>query len=416
VTRRSIPFYYNRTLHHIRSGGFTKLFSIVLKKLAKILPPSLRPNLIASSLSELSFISQFPETLALKATAGIPNPKSLDLHWLIPVFSEGSGGHMTIFRVIQFLEKFGHKNTVWLYEPSKYATETDARQAIREQFLPIDAKVRFLNGNPSLIEGDAVIATHWWSAYHARAVTRVRERFYFVQDFEPSFYPMGSEYLLAENTYRFGYTCICASRWLKSLMSERFKSRSFSFDLAYDPKFYFADPSKKRAANRVAFYARVTTERRAVELGMLALQEVAKKIPLHVDFFGYPVGKLDVPYSYKDHGILNHTELATLYREATVGLVFSATNYSLIPQEMMACGLPVIDLDGENTRGAYPADTVTLAKADPVEIAAKITELLTQESARVEATTCGLNSVQKLSWEKSAKAIEAALVETLSPR
>jgi glycosyltransferase involved in cell wall biosynthesis len=418
VARRSIPFYLRRTRYHLQSGGFAKLFSVALKKLAKFLPPGLRPNLVAGAVSQLSFISRFPETLALTPPSGRANPQSLDLHWLIAMFSEGSGGHMTIFRTIQFLEKSGHKNTLWLYEPSKYATEADAREAIQEQFLPLQAEVRFLSGNPAQIQGDAVIATHWWSAYHARAVTQVRERFYFVQDFEPSFYPMGSEYLLAENTYRFGYACICASRWLKSLMTERFGARrAFSFELAFDPAFYFAEPKTQRSARRVAFYSRVTTERRAVELGLLALTEAAKKVPnLHVDFFGYPVGKLEVTFTYTDHGILNHAELAKLYREAAVGLVFSATNYSLIGQEMMACGLPVIDLDGENTRGAYAPDSVVLAQPNPVAIAAKITELLTQESARLAVATRGQSAVEKLSWEKSAREIEAALVETLSPR
>lgn len=31
---------------------------------------------------------------------------------------------------------------------------------------------------------------------------------YFVQDFEPLFYGMGSKAVLAENTYRFGFTVL----------------------------------------------------------------------------------------------------------------------------------------------------------------------------------------------------------------
>ena len=41
--------------------------------------------------------------------------------------------------------------------------------------------------------------------------------------------------------------------------------------------------------------------------------------------------------------------LAWRYSEATVGLCLSLTNYSLIPQEMMACGLPCVDLAGGST-------------------------------------------------------------------
>ena len=43
-------------------------------------------------------------------------------------------------------------------------------------------------------------------------------------------------------------------------------------------------------------------------------------------------------------------DLADLYRESTIGMVFSTTNPSLVPYEMMACGLPVIDLKTDYSR------------------------------------------------------------------
>ena len=59
-----------------------------------------------------------------------------------------------------------------------------------------------------------------------------------------------------------------------------------------------------------------------------------------------------------------------------IGICFSATNYSLVPQEMMACGLPVIEIEGESTRAVFPEDVVTLTGPHPCAIADSIEALL----------------------------------------
>jgi len=46
--------------------------------------------------------------------------------------------------------------------------------------------------------------------------------------------------------------------------------------------------------------------------------------------------------------------------------VFSLTNLLDRPQEMMACRLPVLELDVESTRAVYPADCCRLAPQSPV--------------------------------------------------
>ena len=46
-------------------------------------------------------------------------------------------------------------------------------------------------------------------------------------------------------------------------------------------------------------------------------------------------------------------QLARLFCEATVGLCLSLTNYSLIPKEMLACGLPCVDLRGASAESVF---------------------------------------------------------------
>ena len=52
--------------------------------------------------------------------------------------------------------------------------------------------------------GDAVIATSWQTVEMVKQAQGFKERFYFIQDYEPYFYARGSEAVLAEATYNRG--------------------------------------------------------------------------------------------------------------------------------------------------------------------------------------------------------------------
>ena len=366
--------------------------------------------------SHLRFALEYPETLPLSPPTTPFDPRRMTLHWVLPDFAVGGGGPMAIFRFIRFLERFGHESTIWIRGGTQHGTADEARRVIREHFLPIEAPVKILREGAGDICGDAVIATHCWTAYPVRAVTAVRERFYFVQDFEPFFFPMGSDYLLAEATYRFGFSCITSSKWLQEIMRSRYQGRAARFTYAYDPATY-NDDHRQRAADRIAFYARASTPRRAVELGLLALEMLAqRRQSIVVDFFGAKMGRMNVPYQYVDHGVLNDSQLAGLYRDATIGMVFSTTNYSLIPHEMMACGLPVVDLMTESASSEFPLDAITLCEPTPEGIARGVERLLTDDALRERQRERATDYVKQLSWEKSARQIEQALIDGIEAR
>ena len=71
---------------------------------------------------------------------------------------------------------------------------------------------------------------------------------------------------------------------------------------------------------------------------------------------------LGIPVKITHAGILNSESLSKLYQRSTAGLVLSGTNYSLVPNEMMACGLPVVDIDAPHTRLSYTSNTAILAQ------------------------------------------------------
>lgn len=346
------------------------------------------------------------------------NPDSLCIHWVIPDFGIGAGGHMTIFRMVKFLESFGHRQVIWIQNAHNYATPAIAKQCIQEHYQPIgdNVIVQFLPENVDHISGDVVIATDCWTTFPMMQMKRFKERFYLIQDWEPMFHPVGDAYMIADLTYRFDLNALCAGKWLHTKAQER-GMWSRSWDLASDPQFYY--PSKDKAPFRdkvvIAFYARAYTSRRAVMLGVAALRALHKRgVDIHVQFFGQDGLDFGVDFSHEYLGILSPEELGNVYRNADIGMVYSATNYSLIPLEMMACHLPVIELDVESTRAVFDEEFVDLVAPDPLAIANRLDYVIRHPEILAQKADKALAYAQALSWENSARIIEQGIKDKLS--
>ena len=347
------------------------------------------------------------------------NPKTLNIHWIIPDFSHGGGGHMSIFRMVRYLECFGHRQTIWIQNPSVSQSEIQAWENIRSWYQPIERViVRFLTDEVEGISGDLVIATDMWTAFPAAQMTMMKERFYLVQDYESLFHTHGTFTYVANMTYRMDFKVVCAGKWLKSICEIKYGLWTRSWDLAYDPLYYYQSETMNFLHNsppRIAFYARASTPRRAVELGREALLILHERgVNFCVDLFGQDDLGSPPPYAHVQHGLLTPAQLGDLYRETDIGMVFSATNYSLIPMEMMACGLPVVELDVEGTRAVFPEGSVAFAPPTPHEIADTLQNLVENAAKRQSLREGGLDYVSQLGWEKSARTLEAALIEGLS--
>ncbi|GJE40203.1 D-inositol-3-phosphate glycosyltransferase [Methylobacterium persicinum] len=345
------------------------------------------------------------------------NPRALDIHWILPSFGPGAGGHMTIFRIVELLERFGHRQTLWLQNAVQFRDQAEAKRRIQQWYRPVSDRlhVRFLPEDVRELAGDVLIATDCWTAFPAAQTTNFKERFYFVQDHEPSFHPTGEMQLIAESTYEFGFPTLCAGRWLEGLMRDR-GLWARSWDLCADHDVYYPGTPRARGDDpvRIAFYARPYTPRRAVALGFAAFEELHRRgVRLHVELFGEANLKFDFAFPHTQHGILTPAELADLYRESDLGVVFSTTNYSLIPLEMMACNLPVVEIDAPSTRAIFRGGEVTFTKQAPYQIADAIQSLIADPERQARQVRQGRAFVDRTSWETSARAIEAGLLERL---
>ena len=106
---------------------------------------------------------------------------------MIPDFSKGGGGHMTIFRLVKNLEKLGHNLTIWIKDYNFSNHPEGPSVDIKKYFQNINANVFELNTHFAFISGDAIVATSWDTVELVKSHNSFIEKFYLVQDYEPLF-------------------------------------------------------------------------------------------------------------------------------------------------------------------------------------------------------------------------------------
>ena len=321
------------------------------------------------------------------------------INWLILGLLVGSGGHINTLRLIYNLEQRGYKCRIILTGGfSDYSSTEEAKRKIRENFFPLDAEVSF--GASSLKPAKITVATSWLTAYAARNFKGTQHRCYFVQDYEPHFYPHGSEYYFAEATYRMGFYGITAGNWLAHKLATEYGMQTTSMGFSYDRELYRPHTRLSFKIKQVFFYARPVTERRGFELGLLALNRVAQQLP-DVEFIlaGWDASTYYIPFKHKNAGSVAVKDLAKLYSQCDVALVLSMTNLSLLPLELMACGCPVVSNNGANVEWLLNDSNAVLADPTPEALGDAIISLLQDDDKRMQLAEDGLKFAATTSWD-----------------
>ena len=353
--------------------------------------------------------------------APLLEPRSVDgpLHIAIaiPFFRRGSGGHNSIFQMAWHLERMGHTVSLWVHDPlGRHAHQqaSEIRRDLREWFAPLEASVA--KGFDDFYGADVAVATGWETVFPVMRLANCRARAYLVHDHEPEFFPTSAERRFAELTYRQGLHAICASPWLAEIVERDYDGTASQFQFGVDHDVYFPRATA-RDERTVVFYGRSVTGRRAVPLGLLALEELHRRRPdVTVRIFGDHT-PLKTPFPHEHLGVAAPRELAWVYSQATVGLCLSMTNYSLIPQEMLACGLPCVDLAGFSAETVFGEDgPVELADFDPATLADAVERLIDDPALWERRSQAGRAFVAGHTWEAAARQVEAGLREALGAR
>ena len=308
------------------------------------------------------------------------------------------------------LTRLGHSVSLWL-DDFEARPGGVSPAVIQRNFAELfDAAELTLHvGFDGWTGADVVLATGWQTVPRALLLPGAKARAYLVQDHEPDFYGPSAEALFAEETYGQRLHCIAASPWLAGLLRDRYGAETSHFDLGVNHTIYRPSEARRRE-DLLVFYARAATPRRAVPLGLLALEELARRRPkLEIALFGdeWP---LPAAFAHTSLGVVDSGTLAELYSHATVGMVFSLTNPSLICLDMMAAGLPCVELASEAVLATFGAGgPLQLAEPDPLSVCSTLERLLDDGALRDRVAQAGIALMQGRTWSRAAEQVQDGL-------
>jgi GT2 family glycosyltransferase/glycosyltransferase involved in cell wall biosynthesis len=287
--------------------------------------------------------------------SGAPS-KVRTVNWFVPdIDSPYYGGISTALRIADQLKREHDVENRFVAVTTP--NEPFIRSALEAAFPALaDSPVVFTDGSLAdtldrVPAADAAVATLWLTAYSVAHLQQVRRRFYLMQDFEPMFYPAGTSYALAEESYRLGLYGICNTDRLLDLYEKQYGGQGFAFSPAVDQTVFHANGRQSSAGDgpvRVFLYARPGHWRNCWELASLALDELKRKHGdrVHIVTAGSWARPEDLGSGIQHLGLLDYRETGELYRTCDVGVALTVSAHpSYLPLELMACGVPVVAFD-----------------------------------------------------------------------
>ncbi|WP_414752658.1 glycosyltransferase [Anabaena sp. CCY 9910] len=304
------------------------------------------------SCADISEIQQHPER--------VNQSGSQTINWYVPPFENAFyGGVMTILRTADYLHQHGKIKQRFLICGDSNAEVmltkiTNAFPNLNSAEVIILNSIEAIQNIPA---SDFSIATLWTTAYVLLKVKNTGLKFYFIQDFEPLFYPAGSTYAQAEATYRFGFYGIANTISLRKIYETEYAGIATHFTPCVDTKVFYPDSSLKKnfTPKRVFFYGRPGHPRNGFELAVEAMRKLKTRYGSQIEILSAGADWKPKEYGLEgvieNLGLLSYEETGNLYRSCHVGLSMMMTKHpSYLPFEMMACGVLVVSNINSSTQ------------------------------------------------------------------
>lgn len=331
---------------------------------------------------------------------------------VIPHLEPFGGGVTSIFRMGSGLSRRGFSVTYVTYgSQNENELEKNARQILRD----FSGKVSSWENGKDL-DFDIVIACDFMSVYYAAKLKGYK--CVFVNDYEPLFYEAGDMYLLAEETYRKGFHLITLGTWCKDMI-HKFISADLPIDsvaFPYEPKEYWdikRDYSAyaRKDTYRMCVYIRQTPRRLPLFCQSIAgeLKALFEKDGKHLEVYYYGEEKRYHYLNGKCLGKLSKKELNELYASCDFGMVASFTNISLVPYEMMATGLPIIEFKAGSFEHFFDADDAFLYDLDTEKLYEQIRSAIASPAVLEARNERVQEKLRNLHWDQTIDQFAAIL-------
>jgi len=282
--------------------------------------------------------------------------------WFIPSFANPYyGGIFTILRFANYLKTKHGISQQFLLTSS---VEEDVTKRLISSAFPLLSESPVVAVLPDddwkrVQSTDITFSTLWTTAYYSIRFNKTKRKFYFIQDYEPMFYPAGSIFGQAEATYHFGFYGLINTPGLHEVYRSQYDSPAEFFTPSVDTSIFFPAISRENYFSKnhftVFFYGRPGHPRNAFELGSEALKKLKHKLGDRLSIVSagaeWDPADFGLEKVVVNLGVLSLQQTAALYRACDVGLGMMFTKHpSYLPFEFMASGCMVVSNKNSATK------------------------------------------------------------------
>ncbi len=343
--------------------------------------------------------------------------KSNKILFVLERMAKYSGGQTSILRLGTELSKLGYEVGYIVYKPQ---TKSDMMECAAFNLADYQGEM-YTNKSLEKIKSDIVIASSWDTVAFAKKIPGYK--MYFIQDYEPYFYPFGELFVLAQKTYEQGLHMVSLGPWNKEMVEMHCKINSpiDYVEFPYEKKEY-PDHTRdylsysKRKEFVLAVYLKYYGKRLPSITQYLLKQvkeEFAKDgVNLIIKYFGED--KSFRTEGGENLGMLSKGELLKLYRKADFGMVASMSNISLVPYEMLATGLPLIEFEDGTFPYFFPEGSAILTGLSYKELYSKLKSAVKNPDSIIRMQNTAKEYLDTLSWAKTASQF-SEIIKNLKP-
>ena len=350
------------------------------------------------------------------------NMRDIDVktvNWFLPYYKHGYGGIQTILRFADFFESAKGIENRFVFYGNANGSEQEINSKISKSYPHLsNQKITILKNREmdSVLKSDISIATMWTSAYYLLRFNNTKGKFYFIQDFEPSFYSASIQSALSEASYRFGFNAIVNTKGLYDSSIRNYSGEAEYFSPTVDKNIFYPDEKIFEAPSnqnpfKIFFYSRVENPRNCLELGFGALERLKNKYGNLLTI--YAAGSNWNPKNYclegkiENLGLLKYEETAALYRKCDAGVIFTLSKHpSYLPFELMACGCPVLTNYNEATTWFLKEGFNCLITQPSIScVIEKIELLMNNPDLRKQLSLNALASFPNTTWQAEMEKI-----------
>jgi len=355
---------------------------------------------------EKAFMNDVASFIDFDVVENVKPTKVKIITFVIPQMRAYSGGHTSILRLGTQLYNLGYEiNYVSHIEQEKDEMIKNAKINLASYKGDL-----FPKSELNKVNSDIVVATSWESAFFVKKMNGYK--MYFVKDYEPYFHFFGETFLIAKKTYELGLHMVSLGNWNKYMIEKNCEIHSNIdvIDFPYEKKEYSKfERDYKSYKNKTDFIFAVYIKnvgKRAPYIIQNILENVKnefKKDNINLEIKYYGEDQNFQCSAGENLGRLTKTQLFELYKEADFGMCASLTNISLVPYEMLATGLPLIEFEDGTYKYFLPEDSAILISFNWRDLYEELKNSINNPDLIEKRVKSAYFSLENLSWENSTK-------------